>query len=165
MVEHDLAKVGVAGSSPVFRSNPVCDSGRDFFFCPGGGTGRHAGLKILFAATRVRVQLPPGAHRARVSVSLSTSATLWPFLQVGYFYPIFIVHSFLRISYSPLMLIPIFRVGAISLLFFSAYSFLWRRHKQTLRLERHFDGYDSLLPRVFRQRRRLRRLGVSRFYW
>ena len=28
LVEHDLAKVGVAGSSPVFRSNP--GSGRDF---------------------------------------------------------------------------------------------------------------------------------------
>ena len=28
---------------------------------PGGGIGRHAGLKILFAATRVRVQFPPGA--------------------------------------------------------------------------------------------------------
>ncbi len=37
MVEHDLAKVGVAGSSPVFRS---------FFCCPGGGIGRRAGLKI-----------------------------------------------------------------------------------------------------------------------
>ena len=37
LVEHNLAKVGVAGSNPVFRSIP----------CPGGGTGRHAGLKIL----------------------------------------------------------------------------------------------------------------------
>ena len=37
LVEHNLAKVGVAGSNPVFRSP----------FCPGGGTGRHAGLKIL----------------------------------------------------------------------------------------------------------------------
>ena len=37
LVEHNLAKVGVAGSNPVFRSTP----------CPGGGTGRHAGLKIL----------------------------------------------------------------------------------------------------------------------
>ena len=33
LVEHDLAKVGVAGSSPVFRS------------CPDGGIGRRAGLK------------------------------------------------------------------------------------------------------------------------
>ena len=29
--------------------------------CPGGETGRHAGLKILWAARPVRVQLPPGA--------------------------------------------------------------------------------------------------------
>ena len=31
---------------------------------PGGGTGRHAGLKILWPAMAVRVQLPPGAHEA-----------------------------------------------------------------------------------------------------
>jgi hypothetical protein len=37
VVEHHLAKVGVAGSNPVFRS-------RD---CRGGGTGRRTGLKIL----------------------------------------------------------------------------------------------------------------------
>ena len=44
LVEHDLAKVGVAGPSPVSRSkeSPCGD-----FFCPGGGIGRHAGLKIL----------------------------------------------------------------------------------------------------------------------
>jgi len=54
LVEHDLAKVGVAGSSPVFRSKSknldlvrvvlqkLCHSS--------GGTGRHAGLKILFTA-------------------------------------------------------------------------------------------------------------------
>ena len=30
--------------------------------CPGGGTGRHAGLKILFAAMQVRVRFPPGAQ-------------------------------------------------------------------------------------------------------
>ena len=35
----------------------------NFFYCPGGGTGRHAGLKILSAATRVRVQFPPGAPK------------------------------------------------------------------------------------------------------
>ena len=35
LVEHDLAKVGVAGSSPVFRSSE----------CPGGGIGRHATLR------------------------------------------------------------------------------------------------------------------------
>ena len=31
-------------------------------FCPGGGTGRRAGLKILFPATEVRVRFPSGAH-------------------------------------------------------------------------------------------------------
>ncbi|CAL8898551.1 hypothetical protein BPJM79_270002 [Bacillus pumilus] len=38
MVEHHLAKVGVAGSNPVFR-----------LYHPrrGGGIGRHTGLKIL----------------------------------------------------------------------------------------------------------------------
>ena len=40
LVEHNLAKVRVAGSSPVFRS-------RFFKICPGGGIGRHEGLKIL----------------------------------------------------------------------------------------------------------------------
>ena len=66
MVEHDLAKVGVAGSSPVFRSYPP---EWEDFFCyvysgnvrPGGGIGRHAGLKILWPAMAVPVQLRPGA--------------------------------------------------------------------------------------------------------
>ena len=43
LVEHDLAKVGVAGSNPVFRSTFLLK----ISLCPGGGTGRHAGLKIL----------------------------------------------------------------------------------------------------------------------
>ena len=30
--------------------------------CPGGGIGRRAGLKILYAVMRVRVQFPSGAH-------------------------------------------------------------------------------------------------------
>ena len=37
VVEHHLAKVGVAGSNPVFRSS----------LSRGGGTGRRTGLKIL----------------------------------------------------------------------------------------------------------------------
>ncbi len=63
LVEHDLAKVGVAGSSPVFRSkNPSSYGGGIFFeICPGGGIGRHAGLKILWAAMPVTVQLRSGA--------------------------------------------------------------------------------------------------------
>ncbi len=59
LVEHDLAKVGVAGSSPVFRSE-ISRLKREFFFgCPGGGIGRHAGLKILWPEMAVRVQVPP----------------------------------------------------------------------------------------------------------
>ena len=42
MVEHDLAKVGVAGSNPVSRSS----------LRSSGGIGRHAGLKILWALAR-----------------------------------------------------------------------------------------------------------------
>ena len=51
LVERNLAKVEVAGSSPVFRS---------FFMSIGsdGGIGRHAGLKIQWAAMPVRVQVP-----------------------------------------------------------------------------------------------------------
>jgi hypothetical protein len=52
LVEHDLAKVGVASSNLVFRSNPFRQK-KGFVFkglktCSDGGTGRHAGLKILF---------------------------------------------------------------------------------------------------------------------
>ena len=63
LVERDLAKVEVAGSSPVFRSEIYPALLRDFFSIgsPGGGIGRHAGLKILFAAMRVTVQLRSGA--------------------------------------------------------------------------------------------------------
>jgi hypothetical protein len=69
LVEHDLAKVGVAGSSPVFRSNNPLANRRRIFFetlvvvpttigmvdkieqCPGGGPdsyrdGRHAPIVI-----------------------------------------------------------------------------------------------------------------------
>ena len=54
LVEHDLAKVGVAGPNPVFRSKPMllnveahCGAPLHLIIRPGGGTGRHAGLKIL----------------------------------------------------------------------------------------------------------------------
>ena len=39
LVEHDLAKVGVAGSSPVFRSKSYQS------ICPDGGIGRRATLR------------------------------------------------------------------------------------------------------------------------
>jgi hypothetical protein len=62
LVERDLAKVEVAGSSPVFRSAILpLYGGRIFFYTyPGGGTGRRAGLKILSAEMRVRVRFPSG---------------------------------------------------------------------------------------------------------
>ena len=41
LVEHDLAKVGVAGPSPVFRSFLIN-------IRPGWWNGRHEGLKILW---------------------------------------------------------------------------------------------------------------------
>ncbi len=54
LVERDLAKVEVAGSNPVFRSEKKAPETVLFFslvpkpgICRGGGTGRHAGLKIL----------------------------------------------------------------------------------------------------------------------
>ena len=67
LVEHDLAKVGVAGSSPVFRSAliPFVKCGWNFLFrekSPGGGIGRHAGLKILWPAMAVTVQVRSGAQ-------------------------------------------------------------------------------------------------------
>jgi hypothetical protein len=47
LVEHDLAKVGVAGSSPVFRSkNPLATQAEDFFYRPGGEIGRHVPISI-----------------------------------------------------------------------------------------------------------------------
>ena len=39
----------------------------NFSGCPGGGTGRHAGLKILWAAMFVRVQVPPRVQGSEVS--------------------------------------------------------------------------------------------------
>jgi hypothetical protein len=56
LVEHDLAKVGVASSNLVFRSKSLLQRRlyilkkhflMDMEKCSDGGTGRHAGLKIL----------------------------------------------------------------------------------------------------------------------
>jgi hypothetical protein len=69
LVEHDLAKVGVAGSSPVSRSKVKWkDPAGGIFFspltpthrlsCPDGGIGRHAGLKIQWPVMAVWVQVP-----------------------------------------------------------------------------------------------------------
>ena len=54
LVEHNLAKVGVAGPSPVFRSFVI--RGRN------GGIGRHEGLKIPWPVMAVRVRVPLAAH-------------------------------------------------------------------------------------------------------
>jgi hypothetical protein len=61
LVEHNLAKVRVAGSNLVFRSK-ISISTVDFFLsCPDGGIGRHAGLKILFAEKASAGSIPaPG---------------------------------------------------------------------------------------------------------
>ena len=83
LVEHDLAKVGVAGSSLVSRSKIPQKEGflveislSNCFFeeelipkskirhskltSPGGGTGRHAGLKILWPLRPYRFDSDPG---------------------------------------------------------------------------------------------------------
>ena len=65
LVEHNLAKVGVAGSNPVFRSKTL-QQRRVFCWSPGGGIGRHAGLKILWTAMSVPVRPRPGAPEARL---------------------------------------------------------------------------------------------------
>ena len=53
----------MASSSLVFRSKQRIPSYDGIFFGSlGGGTGRHAGLKILSSATEVRVRFPPEAH-------------------------------------------------------------------------------------------------------
>src|SRR5690606_9823857 len=65
LVERNLAKVEVASSNLVFRSKRsllLAKRKRDLLLkdhpCLDGGTGRHAGLKILFALKRVRVRFP-----------------------------------------------------------------------------------------------------------
>ena len=85
MVEHNLAKVRVASSSLVSRSRWIPNGGTSlsgFFFehskrspCPGGGIGRHAGLKILWPVMAVRVQVPPGVLNQREKQSESKVLT------------------------------------------------------------------------------------------
>jgi hypothetical protein len=89
LVEHDLAKVGVAGSSPVFRSKIFPTLFGIFFGCrcenalciaacfySGGGTGRHAGLKILFPATGVTVRFRSRVQRKKGQIVNSNLAFL-----------------------------------------------------------------------------------------
>ena len=75
LVEHNLAKVGVAGSNPVFRSTPalvveLVDT-QDLKSCASFG---------------VRVQVPPGVLAETFSVQLSFIRELFLCLKVkGYF--------------------------------------------------------------------------------
>ena len=64
LVEHNLAKVRVASSSLVFRSDPDRLSG---FLVgkPWWWNGRHAGLKIPWAVMSVRVQVPPEVQKSQ----------------------------------------------------------------------------------------------------
>ena len=55
LVEHNLAKVGVADSSSVFRSQDP-DLRLEWW------NGRHEGLKIPWPTTAVRVQVPLRVH-------------------------------------------------------------------------------------------------------
>ena len=69
LVERNLAKVEVAGSNLVFRSLKfhLGLAKMEFLFNhPGGGTGRRAGLKILFPETEVRVQFPSRVRLSQV---------------------------------------------------------------------------------------------------
>ena len=60
-VEHHLAKVRVVGSNPITRS--ISSFLKRIFIelslSPGGGIGRHVGLKIQWTVMSVRVQVPP----------------------------------------------------------------------------------------------------------
>ena len=63
-VEHHLAKVRVVGSNPITRS--ISSFLKRIFIelspSPGGGIGRHVGLKIQWTVMSVRVQVPPWVH-------------------------------------------------------------------------------------------------------
>ena len=71
LVEHNLAKVGVAGSSPVFRSRSR-----------NGGIGRHEGLKIPWPVMAVRVRVPLAAPKQRTSESIALRGSFFLFFLV-----------------------------------------------------------------------------------
>ena len=81
MVEHNLAKVRVASSSLVSRSNPDLVDRSGFFLYsvsirPGGGTGRRTGLKILRSVMIVRVRFPSRVQKGKM-VRESEPFFLW----------------------------------------------------------------------------------------
>ena len=86
LVEHNLAKVRVAGSSPVFRSRP-----------PGWWNGRHEGLKILWLLQLCGFKSRSGYERRQIKVcrlfvflqySIKNTPIFTPFTY--YLYSIFI---------------------------------------------------------------------------
>ena len=73
LVEHDLAKVGVAGSSPVFRSkNPSASRRRDFFLVAlVVELVDTQDLKSCFPQRKYRFNSDPGHYSERRSGRLS----------------------------------------------------------------------------------------------
>ena len=67
------------GSSPPLsaKEDKMCSNLKDassyYTLSPGGETGRHAGLKILFAVRRVTVRFRSRAHNYSHGMSLFTS--------------------------------------------------------------------------------------------
>ena len=75
LVEHDLAKVGVAGSSPVFRSNLPSVIRDGIFFDPPALVVELVDtqdLKSCSPKKRVRVRFPPGARLHLKTLIVST---------------------------------------------------------------------------------------------
>ena len=66
LVEHNLAKVGVASSSLVFRSRSL-----EWW------NGRHEGLKILWAEMSVRVRVSLRAHHSMLICFLTSQLFLF----------------------------------------------------------------------------------------
>ena len=65
LVEHDLAKVGVASSNLVIRSKKVALLSPFLYGRPGGGIGRHAGLKIQWLRGRAGSSPAPGTKASQ----------------------------------------------------------------------------------------------------
>ena len=70
LVEHDLAKVGVAGPNPVFRSTTPDYKSKFSDYCPAFFTGNALVVELVDTQdlkscdfTVVRVQVPPGVQQ------------------------------------------------------------------------------------------------------
>ena len=68
---------GGSNPSPTAKEDKMCSNLKEassyYTLSPGGGTGRHAGLKILFAVRRVTVRFRSRAHNYSHGMSLFTS--------------------------------------------------------------------------------------------